>query len=178
MKLIDRAKTLRDKAFFATLICSGRRIGEVIRLKVSDINLEEGTVLWDIEKKRKEYKVRKYLPEIALELIKEYIETNKLNEDDPVFRSSYTDRPLTTQRWRQILHRICEIEGIQTEGNQRPRVHDLRHSCGVRIYDKTKDIRVVQNVLEHSDFNMAAHYARISTKDAEKQMREIFKDVV
>jgi len=175
-RLIQHTECLRDKVFFSLAVSTGRRIGELINIRIRDINIEEGTILWFIEKKRKEYKVVKHVPKMAWEPMLDYIMT--LENPAPeayLFQSTYTDRPLTTQRWRQILHKLSERYNILTEGQQRPRIHDLRHSCGVQIYNKTNDIRVVQRVLEHKDYNMSAQYARISTKDTEHKLEGVFE---
>ena len=37
----------------------------------------------------------------------------------------------------------------------------LRHSCGTNLYSETKDIRLVQEQLRHSDPKMTARYAHV-----------------
>jgi integrase len=44
----------------------------------------------------------------------------------------------------------------------------LRHTCATRLYDKTRDLMVVQRWLGHTDFKMTLRYAKLQPGDLEK----------
>jgi len=48
------------------------------------------------------------------------------------------------------------------------RFHDLRHSCGTRLYQVTRDLLVVQRHLRHSSARTSEVYAHLAEGDYQK----------
>lgn len=44
----------------------------------------------------------------------------------------------------------------------------LRHSCATRLYDKTRDLMLVQRWMGHTDIKMTLRYAKLQPGDLEK----------
>ena len=59
---------------------------------------------------------------------------------------------------RDIMNRILRGCDLKHPGYS---CHILRHSCGTNLYSETKDIRLVQEQLRHSDPKMTARYAHV-----------------
>lgn len=57
-------------------------------------------------------------------------------------------------------------------------LHSLRHRAGTVLYRKTKDIRLVQDVLGHASPAQTAIYAMWSTEDAPRAMEQLALPVV
>lgn len=64
--------------------------------------------------------------------------------------------------FNQVLWRACEAAGLP-KNILTP--HGLRHSFATWLYEKTKDLRTVQQVLGHTTINMTTRYA-FSTPEA------------
>jgi len=111
-KFLYSISSPRDKALFNLLARTGRRVGEILMLKVEDIDYFERTIVWCIEKKKPlkrvegeieqefkdrqqaEYKRRKIEPvyrarkpidQVSLSLLEDWIESENLGMEDKVF---------------------------------------------------------------------------------------------
>lgn len=51
--------------------------------------------------------------------------------------------------------------------------HTLRHSCGTNLYAETKDLRLVQETLRHTDPQTTARYAHVAEKIADRKTAAI-----
>lgn len=59
-------------------------------------------------------------------------------------------------RW--IMNKALEAANLKNLGFS---CHVLRHSCGTNLYQKTKDLRLVQDTLRHRDPKVTARYAHV-----------------
>jgi integrase len=171
-KLIESCTEERDMLFFLLASSTGRRVGELIRLKVEDIDFENNTIVWNIEKKRKEHRVVLPVNPPLVSKLKEYIQKDNLTEW--VFPSPRREnKPICIRYWQKKLSKIAENNEIKTAGGQRPHFHSIRHSVAVRILDKTGDIRLVQRALQHSSLSITSHYLDVSNKDFKDKMEGV-----
>ncbi len=67
---------------------------------------------------------------------------------------------VSRRRVQQIIDRICDRAGVSGRG-----FHALRHSCGTRLYEATKDLLVVQRHLRHSSARTTELYAHLAEGD-------------
>lgn len=162
------------RLFFRLLLITGRRLGEVLKLRVWDIDFENGEITWHIEKKGGD--VRAILPvkDDILQELASYIEKENRVEDEYVFRSPVKEgnNPLSRQRIWQVFNMHAKKTGVMTKGGNIPRVHDLRHTVAVRLADYTRDIRVVKKQLQHSNVAISSQYLNISVSDLREKTEE------
>ena len=168
--------SIRDKVLVRVLWKSGRRITEVLMLKVSDINFDEENIVWNIEKKKKPMKKLKPMDNFTIRLLNFYVEQNKLQANDYIFKSPYdNNKHITRQRAFQIIRRVCEKAGIYHIGSKRPHPHHFRHSFAVDISKRAKspsDIKKLQMLLEHTSLNTTESYLQFGSED----LRELIED--
>lgn len=125
----------------ALAYCAGLRIGELVRLDLGDVRLDEGTIT---VRDTKFFKSRRLpLTESALSVLKQYLQ-ERASHGGSVAMSS----PLF---WRQTLNgggryarrtvvilmgRLLRSAGVKPAGRRGPRFHDMRHSfVGHRMAD-------------------------------------------
>jgi integrase/recombinase XerD len=134
---------LRAELFYVGLLllfCCGLRRGELMRLKLADIQ-EEQTVLHIRLSKFHKSRLVPLSPSVTTEL-KQYLQArrkNKLPMDPESFlmwsrrRSTpvYADTSLGS-----LWHRLCVSAGVLNAQGHPPRVHDLRHSCAVLVLQR------------------------------------------
>ncbi|SHK90679.1 integrase/recombinase XerC [Selenomonas ruminantium] len=62
---------------------------------------------------------------------------------------------------RFVMNRALESCNLKVKGYS---CHVFRHSCGTNLYQKTKDLRVVQETLRHNDPKVTARYAHVQER--------------
>nr|WP_278960116.1 site-specific tyrosine recombinase XerD [Lactobacillus apis] len=165
-KLLDQPDVtkklgIRDRALLETLYATGIRVSELINLKFSDLH-EELKLLKVLGKGSKERLIP--ISDVAISWIKSYQEKVR----DPLLLKSgkYTDTiflnnrggALTRQAVWQIIKRYCQMAGISK--NVTP--HTLRHTFATHLLENGADLRVVQEILGHSDISTTQIYTNLS----------------
>ena len=165
-KLLDQSDVtkklgIRDRALLETLYATGIRVSELINLKFSDLH-EELKLLKVLGKGSKERLIP--ISDVAISWIKSYQEKVR----DPLLLKSgkYTDTiflnnrggALTRQAVWQIIKRYCQMAGIKK--NVTP--HTLRHTFATHLLENGADLRVVQEILGHSDISTTQIYTNLS----------------
>lgn len=89
-------------------------------------------------------------------------------EDDPLFASRKNAR-ISTRRMRAAFAEWQEKCGFANPFT----FHELRHTALTRIYEKTRDIRLVQRVARHANINTTTIYAAPSDEDVARAVRDL-----
>jgi len=177
VKMYNVCENLRDKLLIRMLWMSGRRVSEILKVKIKDIDLENGSILWHIvKKKNKDFRRWKPLDSFTLGLLKIYIEQNGYGSESYLFPSTSYDKHLSRQRVFQIVREICNKAGIFYVGNKRPHPHHFRHSFAVEMAKKLKspaDIRKLQQYLEHSSMNVTQEYLQFEDTEIRELLNEM-----
>jgi site-specific recombinase XerD len=75
--------------------------------------------------------------------------------------------PWTSQAVQQIVKKYLKALGLYERGKA---VHALRHSYGVMLYRKGRDIRAIQQQLGHSSIQTSQIYTHSTKEDIQKQL--------
>jgi site-specific recombinase XerD len=151
----------KGEARLAIALCgfAGLRVNEARTITWNDVGVEELVVLG------KGGKVRR-VP-VAPELTAEFDRFLAENPTTPTHSNSGPIITMTDRGVRLAISRAGEKAGID-----RPVAsHDLRMTFGTVVYDKTKDLRVVQELLGHEDPKTTERYTGIT----ESRKREAVK---
>jgi integrase len=175
------------RALIRLLWMSGRRISELIPLKVYDINQEKQLIRFIILKKgskenkdepkaKKNLKVYKWVDSETLDILNHHILINDLKTNDWLF--PHPENPLIPMS-RFVAHRIvrklCKIAGIERVGEKKPHCHHFRHSLAIELAENStspKDIRLIQQQLEHSSLDVTQYYLQFNPKDIKELYRK------
>lgn len=169
-KLLDiptsTAFDLRNKAMLEILYASGVRISELCDLKISNLYLDE-EMIKVFGKGSKERLIP--INDISLKALKEYLEYGReqllrTKTSEYVFISSRGTR-ITRQAFFKFLKHLCEEKGI--EKNISP--HILRHSFATHLLSNGADLRIVQELLGHSDIQTTQIYTHLSNEKLEQE---------
>jgi integrase len=168
-------------ACFTALMC-GLRIREVCRLEVSDIDLQRRIIKVRDSKNPNRKKQGEYgkdriipIPQIAVSPISKWlsvIEGSKyflsgMNSPDKYLRTK------TLHEWfREARERAClnQIDYTAKRKNQpdmtiyKFRFHHLRHFYATYVYEHTRDLYAVANLLGHNQVTTTQIYAKVSDK--------------
>lgn len=166
----DDAYGIRDKAILELLYGCGIRVSELCHLDMRDLYLEEGFCrVWGKGSKQRLVPVCGS----ALEALKHYMMCARPDldkhlqgsrEGTPVFLNK-NGRELS----RQAVHLLVEKAG-KTVGIEGLHPHTLRHSFATHMLCGGSDLRVLQEILGHSDISTTQIYTHVDRT----QLREVY----
>ncbi len=158
-------KQVRDTAMFELLYGSGLRVSEVCGLNLADIEMKaQALVVWG--KGNKQRRVPMSDPAVAvlkmwLKLRPELLESGA--SEDAVFLNTKGARIGVRDVRRRMDIRLAGA------GQSRSHPHALRHTFATHLLDGGADLRVVQELLGHTDVSTTQRYTHVS-KERLKQV--------
>ena len=163
--LIDKlptstAKDVRNKAIIELLYSSGLRVSELVNLKINDVK-NDGS-LRVVGKGRKE----RILPmtDQAYKIILLWLKSNrseflKSNDNQFIFLG-VRGQQITDREVRRVVKLITGTFP-----------HNIRHTFATHVLDGGADLRVVQELLGHSDPGTTQIYTHISKKKLQEKYK-------
>ena len=173
--IYNACKNSRDKLLIRLLWKTGRRISEILQVKIKDMNFDDNMILWNILKKKTPTK--KWLPvdNGTMRFIENYVKAKGLSEEDYLFSSNSKKGYLTRVRVFQILRNLCEEVGIYYVGTKEPHPHHFRHSFAIEKAKKLKspaDIRKLQQYLGHANLGITETYLQFGSQDLRSMVED------
>jgi integrase/recombinase XerD len=159
----------RDRTMLEVLYATGLRVSELINLKQSEINLNQG-VARVIGKADRERLIP--LGEEAQSWLREFIvgprtEILLERQTDYLFPTRRGDR-MTRQAFWHIIKRYAKRADI----GRKLSPHTLRHAFATHLLNNGADLRVVQMLLGHSDLSTTQIYTHV----ARERMKELHSE--
>ena len=153
-RLRDNCEVMRDVAIIDLLYSTGMRVGELVNLDISDVDLEgrECKVYGKGDKERKVYFDAK-----AKLHLQNYIESR--HDDNPALFVSL-DAPFNRLKISGVEIRLRELGRKLNICRIHP--HKFRRTMATRAIDKGMPIEQVQKVLGHSQIDTTMHYAIVN----------------
>lgn len=153
---------LRDRAILELMYATGLRISELVHLRLDELHLRMG-FLQTLGKGNKERIIP--IGNQAIKWLNEYLkdsrplfESRADEESSFVFLNS-RGRGLSRQGVWKNLKKTVQLSGIKK--NVTP--HMLRHSFATHLLENGADLRIVQELLGHSDISTTQIYTHITT---------------
>jgi site-specific recombinase XerD len=155
-RLLDAAPGLKYKAALSVAYGAGLRAGEVVSLKVCDIDSKRMVIRVEQGKGRKDRYVM--LSAHLLDLLRAW--WKRARPQGWLFPGRDPVQPMTTRQ----LNRACHAAAQMADINKRVSLHTLRHSFATHLLEQNIDIRVIQVLLGHAKLDTTALYTRVATK--------------
>jgi integrase/recombinase XerD len=159
-KLIKAAKRGRNRLLIEFLYSSGVRVSEAVKMKVDDLDLNEGIARVKGGKGKKDRVI--ILSKKWISSIKKYLNRKKIKSEF-VF-SKKNGKPLSTDTVQRIIRKAAEKAGI----NKHVTPHTLRHSFATHLLEKGENIRKIQELLGHSNLSTTQIYTKVSVEELKK----------
>jgi len=163
-RLVATADKIQVKVMLALGYGCGLRAGEIVRLKVGDIDSPQNIIRIVQSKGRKDRHVM--LPPEVLTLLRQWWTVRPTRYDEGVptlerwlFPGRVPGKPLTTRQLSRLFHDASEAAGI----HKRVTMHSLRHSFATHLLEDGTDIRLIQALLGHDKLDTTARYTRVAT---------------
>lgn len=152
---------LRDRALFELVYSCGLRISEAVELQMQHLLLDE-QLIRVLGKGTKERVIP--VGEVAVTWLHRYIGQSRprlLKSNKVTYALFLSERGVGLSRkgaWKRFKQ-YCRMAGIDAK------IHTLRHSYATHLLAGGADLRVVQELLGHSDISTTQIYTHISTDD-------------
>lgn len=152
----SRLLRTRNVALFSTLLYTGVRKGELLGLRITDLDLDhlELTVRAETSKSR----LRRVVPinsKLFLALGDYLVERRKLPlQSEHLFVGAVGRAPLTAEGLKHMIEQVKRASGVQFHA------HQFRHTFAVNFLNRGGDIAKLKQLLGHRDIRMTSAYLR------------------
>lgn len=149
----------RNIAIIELLFCLGLRIGELVKIDLDDLDVDEQTLLIR-GKGRKERFLYISSDEVLFAIRSWLLIRDNLNPTcNALFINKYGDR-LSIYSIENIYYKYRDKSNI----DKRSTPHFLRHTFATQLLNNGADIRAVQEILGHSSITTTQIYTEVTTE--------------
>ena len=152
--LFAAAQNPKHRMMLRVAYDAGLRLGEVVRLKIADIDSQRMTIRVEQGKGNKDrYSL---LSQKLLAELREYWKMDR----PPVwlFPSRNPQKPLTKSSLREVYQHAKRKAGIRKQGG----VHTLRHCFATHLLEAGEDLRTIQVLMGHKNIQTTSRYLQLS----------------
>lgn len=168
---VEKDIGLRDRAILEVMYATGLRISELVHLRMDELHLTMGFIQ-TIGKGNKERIIP--IGGQAVKWLNEYLEDSRpifegrAKEESPYVFLNARGRGLSRQGVWKNIKKIVQQAGIK----QNVTPHMIRHSFATHLLENGADLRIVQELLGHSDISTTQIYTHIT----KARMKEIYTE--
>lgn len=161
-KILHSVDNLKHRTILMLTYSAGLTVGEVVRLKIEDIEGKRMLIHVKGSKGRKDrYTI---LSAKALEMLRQY--WKKYKPAKWLFEGAKEGRHLSIRSVDKIFRNACNKTGIKKDVS----VHTLRHSFATHLLEGGTDLRYIQELLGHAHSKTTEIYTHVSNKSLGKIM--------
>lgn len=154
-RLLAAVKNLKHRALLMTTYGGGLRVGEVVRLRVADIQSDRMMIHIEQGKGRKDRYT--LLSRRVLDTLRIYW---RIYRPGVWLFPSYTDRPMAVRSPQKVYRRAIEAAGIPRKGG----IHTLRHCFATHLLEAGVDLRTIQLLMGHRSIISTMRYLHVTSK--------------
>ena len=160
----------RNKTILELLYSSGIRISELVNIKTPNYDSEE-CLIRIMGKGSKERIVP--LGDYAINIMNDY-----MNNYRPLINKKHTDYVFVNNRGdkisRQFIFKVIKKEALKKGIKKDISPHTLRHTFATHLLNNGADLRVIQELLGHSDISTTEIYTHLSKEKIKEWLWNIF----
>ncbi len=158
-RILKATKNIKHKTILTTLYSAGLRMGELLSLKITDIDSEHMRI-WIREGKGCKDRLTTLSPHL-LELLRIYYQ--QYRPKNYLFEGPDGNAYSPTSV-RKVLYRAVKDAGIR----KKIRPHTLRHSFATHLLEQGTNLRYIQTLLGHNSPKTTQIYTHVSSKSMEE----------
>ncbi len=162
-RILAMAPGLKARVMLSLAYGCGLRAGEVVRLRVGDIDGAQNIIRIVQSKGRKDRNVM--LPADILTLLRDWWKQRPTGQDagvpgpERVLFPGYRGKHLSARQISRLFKQAARAAGITKPVT----LHTLRHSFATHLLERGVDIRIIQALLGHTKLTTTARYASVAT---------------
>ena len=160
--MISNTKNVKHRLFLKFLYGSGLRVSEATSIKIEDLNVEERMGMVVSGKGRKDRHI--ILSEGFVKDIPKYLKKRANKAGNNPFLFNIGDRCITTKMGQKIVKLAASRLGM----TKRVFPHALRSSFATHLLENGTDIRIIQELLGHSNLSTTERYTKVSREQLKK----------
>ena len=161
-KILAAIKETRDRALVLVLLRTGMRIGELLGLKMRDLDVREKKIhIYEGEKNCLGRVV--YLSDDALMALRLWLKKRDKRKEYLFY--GLRNNLCYTAAWN-IFAKYLRETGLQHKGYT---IHSLRHTFASELLNAGMRLECLQLLLGHHDIEMTRRYARLTDKSREEE---------
>ncbi len=158
--LIDTAPRDKTRLIIELIYSSGLRVSECVSLKINDLDLGNKLIRVKSGKGNKD-RVTILSSTVVAEL-KRYILT--LEKDEIHLFPNFKGSTLSVRNIQKLIQKAAVKAGIKKKVSP----HTLRHSFATHLLESGTDIRIIQELLGHSQLSTTQIYTHVSKEQLSK----------
>ena len=160
MAIFNAVSNIKHKSILFLTYSAGLRVGEVVRLKVKDIDSERMLIHVRQGKGRKDrYTI---LSEVALDMLRKY--AYEVRPKEWLFPGANNKDFLTERSVQKVIETACRKAKL----NKHVTVHTLRHSFATHLLEGGTDLRYIQELLGHASSKTTEIYTHVTQANLTK----------
>jgi site-specific recombinase XerD len=160
-RLLGAVGHIKHQTALSLAYGTGLRVGEVVALKVGDIDSQRMTLRVEQGKGRKDRYAM--LSPVLLERLRVWWRVaraqGKMLDGGWLFPGLNPIEALSTRQLNRAIHEAAALARI----DKRVSMHTLRHSFATHLLEQKVDIRVIQVLLGHKRLDTTAQYVQVAT---------------
>jgi integrase/recombinase XerD len=157
LRIIQAIGNVKHKAIMLLTYSAGLRIGEVVRLRCEDIDVDRKAIHVRQGKQRKDRYT--LLSENALVVLRDYMV--RYRPHTWLFPGAKNGKHLHERSVQKVFQRARKTAGIDKPVS----VHSLRHSFATHLLEGGTDLRYIQELLGHKSSRTTEIYTHVSRRD-------------
>lgn len=158
-RLFESASTKKSLLIMKLIYSTGLRVSECANLKLADLELDNNQGWVRSGKGNKDRPI--FLSNSLVEDLKKYIQTLPENE---IYLFPGKNGHITSRDIQYVVRTAAKKAKI----NKKISVHKLRHSFATHNLENGVDIRLIQELLGHSDLSTTQIYTKVSHEQLKK----------
>ena len=157
-RLLNTLKHTKSRIIVKLLYSAGIRLSECLNMKIEDLDLKQ-KIGWVRAGKGNKDRMFILSEDVKKELI------NYISESRGILFKGSAGRALTPRNIQKMVAKAALNAGI----HKRITPHKLRHSFATHLLEAGTDIRIIQELLGHSNLQTTQIYTKVS----QEQMRKV-----
>ena len=156
LRILNAVGNEKHKVILTLIYSAGLRVGEAVRLKITDIDSQRGLIHVRNAKGMKDRFT--LLSEVMLPMLREFYRQYKPKEY--LFEGGPGRSHIAERSVQNVFARAVKEAGISKEVS----VHSLRHSFATHLLESGTDVRYIQELLGHSSSKTTEIYTHVSKR--------------
>lgn len=163
-RFLNSFSNIKHKAIFTLCYSAGLRLGEILNIKISDIDSDRMQIRVEQAKGKKD----RYglLSPKVLDLLREYVREYK---PKAYLFEGQTGSQYSSSSVQQLMRKHRKVAKIKKKATP----HTLRHSFATHLLEQGTDIRYIQDLLGHKHISTTQIYTHVSNKEKKKILSPI-----
>lgn len=171
MKALEVAPVF-DRAALLLLLRSGMRIGELMRVRVEDVDMEEKSIRIGADGKNRQGRIV-YFTEDARAAIEEWMRERMRGGVDSEYMFAKKKGVLSYSGFRYISDRHFSRAGLKG----RYTLHSIRHTYATLLVNAGMDIPYLQRLMGHDSVQTTLRYAVVDEREAHEEYYRVLEKI-